>query len=566
MARPTMLRTVSVAWPLQSVKMSAMPDVVREKSSVSFHQSQVDYQPHSDTIKMEEVIPDFDDSQATFESKSTKALLRATLVYTLCRIQPIVDNSEPLLKLTRRVLGNKITDAILKATLYGHFCAGEDERRLQPVIEELRRNGIGGILDYAAESDIEPTPQNLQPVPGFIQPARVYDYESEAACDHHVEVFRSCIRSVANVSPDGFAAIKVTALGNPKLLERMSIAITESKNLFAKFDENGNGFISREEFEKGYRHYFNDADERLPELFEILDPEDTGLVDYITWSKLLTPHDLPLITKSCRETGPLMEATPNEEEVELIEKMHARAHALAEEAFQCGTRLLIDAEHFRFQPAIDNLVLELQQTYNATDKSEIPIIFNTYQCYLKDNMERLVLDVERSERFNYHFACKLVRGAYMESERRRAEKKGYPSPIHDTIEDTHKSYDDAVAYLIQHSVNTEDKQVELMCATHNQASIEKAIAVMHECGIDRAAPTLHFAQLYGMSDNLTYNLGKSGFRAYKYVPYGKVSEVMPYLMRRAQENSAMMGNATGELAMLRSELFRRMRKTIGMSS
>jgi proline dehydrogenase len=565
MARPTMLRTVSVAWPLQSVKMSATPDVVREKSSVSFHQSQVDYQPHCDTIKTEEVIPDFDDSQATFESKSTKALLRATLVYTLCRIQPIVDNSEPLLKLTRRVLGNKITDAILKATLYGHFCAGEDERRLQPVIEELRRNGIGGILDYAAESDIEPTPQNLQPVPGFIQPARVYDYESEAACDHHVEIFRSCIRSVANVSPDGFAAIKVTALGNPKLLERMSIAITESKNLFAKFDQNGNGFISREEFEKGYRHYFNDADERLPELFEILDPEDTGLVDYITWSKLLTPHDLPLITKSCRETGPLMQATPNEEEVELIEKMHARAHALAEEAFQCGTRLLIDAEHFRFQPAIDNLVLELQQTYNATDKSEIPIIFNTYQCYLKDNMERLVLDVERSERFNYHFACKLVRGAYMESERRRAEKKGYPSPIHDTIEDTHKSYDDAVAYLIQHSVNT-DKQVELMCATHNQASIEKAIAVMHECGIDRAAPTLHFAQLYGMSDNLTYNLGKSGFRAYKYVPYGKVSEVMPYLMRRAQENSAMMGNATGELAMLRSELFRRMRKSIGMSS
>ncbi len=242
MARPTMLRTVSVAWPLQSVKMSATP----------------------------------------FESKSTKALLRATLVYTLCRIQPIVDNSEPLLKLTRRVLGNKITDAILKATLYGHFCAGEDERRLQPVIEELRRNGIGGILDYAAESDIEPTPQNLQPVPGFIQPARVYDYESEAACDHHVEIFRSCIRSVANVSPDGFAAIKVTALGNPKLLERMSIAITESKNLFAKFDQNGNGFISREEFEKGYRTLFIDTTLTMP------------MSDSPNYLKFLTPKILVL--------------------------------------------------------------------------------------------------------------------------------------------------------------------------------------------------------------------------------------------------------------------------------
>lgn len=226
---------------------------IREKSSVSFHQSQVDYQAPCETLTADDVIPDFNDFQATFETKKTKELIRATLVYSLCSIQLIVDNAEPLLKFTRKVFGDTITDAILKQTLFGHFCAGEDEQRLQPAIAELRRNGIGGILDYAAESDIEPTPQNLQQVPEFVQPARVYDYESESACDRHVEVFRSCIRSVANVSPDGFAAIKVTALGNPKLLERMSIAITESKNLFAKFDEDGNGFINRSEFEKGYR-------------------------------------------------------------------------------------------------------------------------------------------------------------------------------------------------------------------------------------------------------------------------------------------------------------------------
>ena len=298
---------------------------------------------------------------------------------------------------------------------------------------------------------------------------------------------------------------------------------------------------------------------------EILDPEDTGMVDYITWSKLLSPHDLPSITKSCREHGPLQLATPTEKEVKLIERMHERAHDLAEEAFQSGTRLLIDAEQCRFQPAIDNLVLELQQTYNATDKSDIPIIFNTYQCYLKDVIDHIEMDLERSERFNYHFACKLVRGAYMESERAKAEKDGYPSPIHDTVEDTHKSYNDAVALLLNHSVNT-NKQVEVMCATHNQESIEKAIATMNECGIDRSAPTLHFAQLYGMSDNLTYNLGKSGFRAYKYVPYGEVAEVMPYLMRRAQENSSLMGNASRELSLLRSELFRRMKRSIGMEA
>jgi len=303
----------------------------------------------------------------------------------------------------------------------------------------------------------------------------------------------------------------------------------------------------------------------MPELMHILDPEGTGQVDYITWSKLLTPQDLPAITKSCRETGPLERATPTEEEVELIERMHERAHSLAQEAFQSGTRLLIDAEQCRFQPAIDALTLELQQTYNAADKTDMPIIFTTYQCYLKDIMEHLALDVERSERFNYHFACKLVRGAYMESERARAEKMGYASPIHNTVEDTHECYNDAVAYLVRHSLET-DKQVEIMCATHNQESIEKAIAVMNKCGIDRSSPTLHFAQLYGMSDNLTYNLGKSGFRAYKYVPYGEVAEVMPYLMRRAQENSALMGNASRELSLLRTELFRRIRGSIGMAA
>jgi len=224
-----------------------MSSHVRDKSSMPF----VGYQ-ENDKEKQALDIPDFNDAQASFETKSTSNLLRATVVYTLCGITPLVNNAEPLLKLTRKVFGNYITDSILKATLFGHFCAGEDEQRIQPVISELRQSGIGGILDYAAESDVEPAPNQPTTPAEFNQPVREYTYESEAACDKHVEVFQSCIRSVANVSPEGFAAIKVTALGNPLLLERMSTAIVESKKLFAKFDENGNGFISREEFEKGY--------------------------------------------------------------------------------------------------------------------------------------------------------------------------------------------------------------------------------------------------------------------------------------------------------------------------
>jgi proline dehydrogenase len=304
--------------------------------------------------------------------------------------------------------------------------------------------------------------------------------------------------------------------------------------------------------------FFDHEDTNIKDIFEQFDPNGTGDVDYITWSMMLKPSDLPKITSKCKEVGPLALATPTEEEIELIEKMYSRSYVLAEQAAKVGTRLLIDAEQVRFQPAIDNLVLDLQQTFNATDVTDKPIIYNTYQFYLKDASERLRTAVNRSERFDYHFGAKLVRGAYMETERLLAEDMALPSPIHDTIEATHDSYNESVDYLLAHSVQS-DKQVELMCATHNQGSIEKAIDAMVKHQVDRKSSTICFAQLYGMSDHLSYNLGQHGYRAYKYVPYGEVHEVIPYLLRRARENSAIVGGATIELSMIHHELARRLR-------
>mmetsp|Transcript_23811 Transcript_23811/g.36805 ORF Transcript_23811/g.36805 Transcript_23811/m.36805 type:complete len:601 (+) Transcript_23811:73-1875(+) len=523
-------------------------------------------------------IPNFDDVQEAYGGKTTMELMRAYTVLRLCQIQPLVKHSDTLLRQSRRFLGAALTDAIMKNTLFNHFCGGETEEDLQPVIARLQANGIGGILDYAAEDDGSGDVEHQDAPPKktsiktpsmsdknnhvfsnnkYNQPARVYDYESENVCDEHVKIFKSCIQAVHNVSPDGFAALKVTALGNPLLLERMSSTIVEVKKLFAKFDTNNDGIISPQEFEKGYRFFFDDADTKISNLIDYLDSEYKGQVDYITWSKMLTPADIPQLTSRCKEQGSLALATPTKEELELLQSMHDRAHDLADLAFSCGTRLLIDAEQARFQPAIDNLVLELQAKYNATDKTNAPIIFDTYQCYLKDVPERLRADVERCERFSYHFGAKLVRGAYMESERDWAKQKGIPSPIHETIEDTHKTYDDSVEFLLRHAIKS-DKKFSIMCATHNRESVERAITVMNELGIDRSENTVNFAQLYGMADNLTYNLGRHGYRSYKYLPYGKVSEVMPYLIRRAQENSAIMGNTAKELVQLRDEVKRRL--------
>ena len=288
-------------------------------------------------------------------------------------------------------------------------------------------------------------------------------------------------------------------------------------------------------------------------MLEFLDPKNTGMIDYISFAQMLTPYTLPTFTMKCKDIGPLALATPSKEEIFLMKKMSERLHTLAEVAAQCGTKLLIDAEHTKYQPAIDSLVLELQQKFNAKDKTDRPVVFNTYQCYLKDMPERIMTDLKRSERFSFHFAAKLVRGAYMVSERERAKKMNYNSPIHDTSEDTHRCYDDVIELLLRHRFQ-HGPGLEIMIATHNKQSIEKAVDLISQLGIDPSDGSVQFAQLYGMSDNLTFTLGKHGYKAYKYLPYGEVHEVMPYLVRRAQENGDVLGNAGTELELLQEEL------------
>eukprot|EP01026_Neomeris_dumetosa_P074552 TRINITY_DN7761_c0_g1_i4.p2 TRINITY_DN7761_c0_g1~~TRINITY_DN7761_c0_g1_i4.p2 ORF type:complete len:289 (+),score=33.69 TRINITY_DN7761_c0_g1_i4:1208-2074(+) len=240
-----------------------------------------------------------------------------------------------------------------------------------------------------------------------------------------------------------------------------------------------------------------------------------------------------------------------DEELELVEAMFKRVGKLAQLAAEKNVNLMIDAEHSYFQPAIDHTVSRLQRLYNK----EKAVIFNTYQCYLKDSFDRVSVDIERSRRYNYVFAAKLVRGAYMVLERQRAEEMGYSSPIHDTLEDTHRNYDKILEMTLNEVKQT--GRAEVMVASHNQHSIELAVDLMNKLDLQPRKSGVFFGQLLGMADHLTYTLGRNGYRAYKYVTFGPVEEVMPYLVRRAQENSGMMAGAKFELNMISNELWRR---------
>lgn len=289
----------------------------------------------------------------------------------------------------------------------------------------------------------------------------------------------------------------------------------------------------------------------------MLDPSQTNdMIDYISFSQMITPYSLSKFTLKCKDVGPLALVTPSDEEVVLMRRMSERLHTLAEEAAICGTKLLIDAEHTKYQPAIDNLVLELKQKYNAKLRTSRPVIFNTYQCYLRDARERVMTDLQRSERFGFHFAAKLVRGAYMIHERERARELNLPSPIHDSALDTHTCYDEVIELLLKHR-HLNGPGLEIMIATHNKESIQKAVHLMNDLNLGPNDDSVHFAQLYGMSDNLTFTLGKHGYNVYKYLPYGEVQQVIPYLVRRAQENGDVLGKAMSEVVLLREELKKR---------
>jgi proline dehydrogenase len=226
---------------------------LREKSSITLsHENKISADDSSST---KNPVPDFNDAKSAYEKKTTSELLRAAACFRLCKISILVNNAERLLRMSRSILGGWIVDKALKATLYGHFCAGEDQERIRPVLKRLDEAGIASILDYAAENDGPHVEGGLQSKPEAEANIRVqtYDYESEAQCDRHVETFLHCIKDVASFGADGFAAVKITALGNPKLLARLSTAIVEAKRLFQIFDNNGDGVISRDEFEFGYK-------------------------------------------------------------------------------------------------------------------------------------------------------------------------------------------------------------------------------------------------------------------------------------------------------------------------
>lgn len=382
----------------------------------------------------------FDDTAVAFAGKDDQELQKSAWLFRIMSNAAIVDIGSHITKLALQI--GLPVQSILKATIYEHFCGGEDLTETIPTVEALAIHKVSTILDYGVEAKA-----------------------SDEEFDKNLEEQLRAIEFADSNSSVPYVSCKITGYAPFSLLEKIN----------SKAD---------------------------------LDSEET----------------------------------------DMLHRLKTRLDKICEAASNSDVALYVDAEESWIQDAIDDLVEELMETWNQKK----PSVFNTIQFYRHDRLDFLRKAHKKAKEGKYFLGLKLVRGAYMEKENERAETLRYTSPIHKTKEAVDQDFDEGLMYCLAHI-----KEIAFCAATHNENSCRLLVETAQANNVELQHPHIHFAQLYGMSDHISFNLAKAGFNASKYVPYGPVRDVVPYLIRRAQENRSVAGQVSRELRLINSEIDRR---------
>uniref|UniRef100_A0A7S1L203 Proline dehydrogenase n=1 Tax=Neobodo designis TaxID=312471 RepID=A0A7S1L203_NEODS len=523
-----------------------------------------------------------------FASRSVPELLRSMVVFRTCGLRIIVQNSRRLLQWSAACLGEHLTyEVLVRKTVFKQFCAGSDEKEIKPSLKVLQKQGVGPILDYAAEAPVDTTPSATEMTASALEvnlrkllTAENITYAPDDFLDANVDRFIACLETTKDNMPPsglGFAAVKITGLCDPQLLARVSAIMLRIRQTWAEFFIPANkgaapqledcrdvcgrskGVQTKrcdvDDFRAGVKRMCPGlAEDKVDAIVNFFEEDGTGYVHYFNYTRYL--RNACVDQSYCPpELEPFYKSIPrlSKAETELSQKFDRRIKIIVDRAHKLGVRVMIDAEQSYYQTAIDAIVRDLQYKYNR----DYPVVYNTYQAYLKFSYKRVSNDLARAKREGWIFAAKIVRGAYMETERKDAKDLGYESPVHDTKENTHAMYDQIGMRLLEEIEN--GNRIGVLFGTHNVQSLK---LLTDRCvDIERKGAgdlDVAFAQLYGMGDHLTLPLAKAGFKAFKYVPYGPVKETVFYLQRRAEENSEMMTQSAGEWPLLKNELKRKL--------
>ena len=434
---------------------------------------------------------------------------------------------QPLLKLRKScVLPNRSTQGsrrhfsnifVVLSFLQLILIGGENLKEVRPTIEGFKASGIGSILDLAMEADLDDVALS-----------------GKAAQDQAAKIANMMKESVdiASAQPGNFIAAKVTAFVPPAVLQRWTNSRNLLKHVYSTEIQDDQGRADFSQFSRLSKHFPRLQGAALREAFAAADHDKDGKVDWIDVSTTFSIFHHQLSSTLLRDNPtPVTENTAlvTAEDLETASLVLAELEGLCDYARLKRVRIMMDAEQTYFQPAIDDVALGLCQRYNEPltkgkqsneQRLKYALIYNTYQLYLKDAYGRLILDVERAKRLNYAFGVKIVRGAYMVSERERAQELSLPDPINTTIQDTHLSFNNAIDFLVKsvaesQSVTEHVQPLRFVVASHNKASIAHACELMSQYKVDALDGTVAFAQLMGMQDATTYGLAAQGIKAYK---------------------------------------------------
>ncbi|MGR6087158.1 MAG: proline dehydrogenase family protein [Arcticibacter sp.] len=383
---------------------------------------------------------DLDNIEVAFKGKTDGELKKAYWLFKAIAFPSLVKAAPSLLRIAMAVRFPVVP--IVRATIFKHFCGGENIHDCNETVMRLWQQRIGSILDYSVEGE-----------------------ENEDNFDKTTEEICATIERAKGDPSIPFCVFKVTGISRFALLEKVSSG-----------------------------------------------------------------------------------AALNADETNEFNKVRERIGKICGLASKHQVRLFIDAEESWIQPAIDGLADDMMALHNKTSV----IVYNTIQLYRTDRLDFLKKSHERGKAMGYKNGFKLVRGAYMEKERARAKEMGYPSPIQPDREHCNRDYDNALRFCVEHI-----ESIAICAGTHNENSSRLLTTLMREHQLPNDHPSIWFSQLLGMSDHLSGNLANSGYQVAKYVPYGPVISVLPYLIRRAQENTSIAGQTGRELSMIMQELKRR---------
>ncbi|KAJ3022851.1 hypothetical protein HKX48_005052 [Thoreauomyces humboldtii] len=488
-----------------------------------------------------------------FKARSTLELVNSLVVFQLCAMPWLVKASPTLLDFAEKVHMNAPAYAIIKRTFFRHFCGGEDLKEVVPTMDAFKKARVGSILDLALEADVDE--------------ASLTGAAAHEQCKKVAQQFRESI-DIASQTSGSFIAIKVTALLPVSILLSWSNTALLLQRAFNDADKDGDGKLSANEFASIATVFPGLSGKKGEDVFRLADKDKDGKVDWIDMSdtfSLSNPDSARLLVRA-----PLAPLTPDnplvsDEDIDTATLVMPDIKGVAQHAREKRVRIMVDAEQTYFQPAVDDVGLMLCREYNpALNATTLPagsprgpVIYNTYQLYLRDAYSRMVRDVERAERGGYALGIKIVRGAYMHAERERAEAIGISDPIHPNLEATHAAYNSAIDFLIEKISTSTPSTVEasstpgsdahpntrplsFVVASHNAGSIAHAKRAMAKHHVAPQEGSVAFAQLMGMQDPTTYALAGTDYKVFKYIPYGPIGVTIPYLQRRALENADVL--------------------------